>query len=255
MRVHCMTAFSARFCDFFVLNRFTFSGLSLNLYQNYNVKRLYSFAECLYNIIRLVMDFLTSFSSVEFLSAFMVLFAVIDPIGIMPIVLSIRDKGKTIHPGKAVLYSFALMFMFFFVGDFILDLFGVDINSFAVAGAVIIFLMAIEMILDIEIFKDSSIAAKDATMVPLVFPLLAGAGSFTTLLSLKAEYASVNILSALLLNAVVVFVMLSATAVIQKTLGKGGVYFTRKFFGIILLAISVKLFTSNLSYLIGQIAN
>ncbi len=201
------------------------------------------------------MDFLTSFSSVEFLSAFMVLFAVIDPIGIMPIVLSIRDKGKTIHPGKAVLYSFALMFMFFFVGDFILDLFGVDINSFAVAGAVIIFLMAIEMILDIEIFKDSSIAAKDATMVPLVFPLLAGAGSFTTLLSLKAEYASVNILSALLLNAVVVFVMLSATAVIQKTLGKGGVYFTRKFFGIILLAISVKLFTSNLSYLIGQIAN
>ena len=201
------------------------------------------------------MDFLTSFSSVEFLSAFMVLFAVIDPIGIMPIVLSIRDKGKTIHPGKAVLYSFALMFMFFFVGDFILDLFGVDINSFAVAGAVIIFLMAIEMILDIEIFKDSSIAAKDATMVPLVFPLLAGAGSFTTLLSLKAEYASVNILSALLLNAVVVFVMLSATAVIQKTLGKGGVYFARKFFGIILLAISVKLFTSNLSYLIGQIAN
>ena len=147
------------------------------------------------------------------------------------------------------------MLMFFFVGDLILDLFGVDINSFAVAGAVIIFLMAIEMILDIEIFKDSSIAAKDATMVPLVFPLLAGAGSFTTLLSLKAEYASVNILSALLLNAVVVFVMLSATAVIQKAIGKGGVYFTRKFFGIILLAISVKLFTSNLSYLIGQIAN
>ena len=201
------------------------------------------------------MEYFATFNTVEFLSAFMVLFAVIDPIGIMPIVLSIREKGKTIHPGKAVLYSFALMLMFFFVGDLILDLFGVDINSFAVAGAVIIFLMAIEMILDIEIFKDSSIAAKDATMVPLVFPLLAGAGSFTTLLSLKAEYASVNILSALLLNAVVVFVMLSATAVIQKAIGKGGVYFTRKFFGIILLAISVKLFTSNLSYLIGQIAN
>ena len=146
------------------------------------------------------------------------------------------------------------MFLFFFVGDLILDLFGVDINSFAVAGAVIIFLMAIEMILDIEIFKDSSIAAKDATMVPLVFPLLAGAGSFTTLLSLKAEYASVNILSALMLNAVVVFIMLSATAVIQKAIGKGGVYFTRKFFGIILLAISVKLFTSNLSYLISQMS-
>ncbi|MBR5813844.1 MAG: NAAT family transporter [Bacteroidaceae bacterium] len=200
------------------------------------------------------MEFFDTFSSVEFLSAFIVLFAVIDPIGIMPIVLSIRDKGKNINSGKAVLYSFALMFMFFFIGDWILNLFGVDINSFAVAGAVIIFLMAIEMVLDIEIFKDSSIAANDATMVPLVFPLLAGAGSFTTLLSLKAEYASVNILMALLLNAVVVFVMLTATAFIQRLLGKGGVYFTRKFFGIILLAISVKLFTSNLLHFIHMMS-
>lgn len=197
------------------------------------------------------MEFFTSFSSVEFLSAFIVLFAVIDPIGIMPIVLSIRSKGKSIHPGKAVFFSFGLMFLFFFLGDWILNLFGVDINSFAVAGALVIFLMAIEMVLDIEIFKDSSIAANDATIVPLVFPLLAGAGSFTTLLSLKAEYSSVNILSALILNAVVVFIMLSATGHIQKLLGKGGVYFTRKFFGIILLAISVKLFTSNLLHFIN----
>ena len=201
------------------------------------------------------MDFFAPFSSVEFLSAFIVLFAVIDPIGVMPIVLSIRDKGKTIHSGKAVFYSFGLMFLFFFVGDWILNLFGVDINSFAVAGAVIIFLMAIEMVLDIEIFKDSSIAANDATMVPLVFPLLAGAGSFTTLLSLKAEYSSVNILFALLLNAVVVFIMLSATVLIQKALGKGGIYFTRKFFGIILLAISVKLFTSNLLHFINTMSS
>ena len=196
------------------------------------------------------MDIINDFSWVQFFSAFIVLFAIIDPVGIMPVVLALREKGKVISSSKAVFYSFALMFLFFFVGDLILDLFGVDINSFAVAGAVIIFLMAIEMILDIEIFKDSSIAAKDATMVPLVFPLLAGAGSFTTLLSLKAEYASVNILSALMLNAVVVFIMLSATAVIQKALGKGGIYFTRKFFGIILLAISVKLFTSNLLHFI-----
>ena len=201
------------------------------------------------------MDFFAPFSSVEFLSAFIVLFAVIDPIGVMPIVLSIRDKGKTIHSGKAVFYSFGLMFLFFFVGDWILNLFGVDINSFAVAGAVIIFLMAIEMVLDIEIFKESSIAANDATMVPLVFPLLAGAGSFTTLLSLKAEYSSVNILFALLLNAVVVFIMLSATVLIQKALGKGGIYFTRKFFGIILLAISVKLFTSNLLHFINTMSS
>lgn len=196
------------------------------------------------------MEIFTSFNLVEFLSAFIVLFAIIDPIGIMPVVLSLRGKGKTINVTKAVIYSFALMFLFFFVGDWILGLFGVDINSFAVAGAVIIFLMALEMILDIEIFKDSSHLAKNATFVPLVFPLLAGAGSFTTLLSLKAEYASVNILFALAVNAVVVYVILSATAFIEKVLGKGGIYFTRKFFGIILLAISVKLFTSNLLHFI-----
>ena len=200
------------------------------------------------------MDFFSAFNTVEFLSAFIVLFAVIDPIGIMPIVLSIRDKGKIIDPGKAVFYAFSLMLIFFFVGDWILNLFGVDINSFAVAGALIIFLMAIEMVLDIEIFKDSSIAANNATMVPLVFPLLAGAGSFTTLLSLKAEYAGINILIALLANAVVVFIMLSATAHLQRLLGKGGIYFTRKFFGIILLAISVKLFTSNLLHFINTMS-
>ena len=196
------------------------------------------------------MEFLSLLSSVEFLSAFIVLFAVIDPIGIMPIVLTIREKGKRIVPIKAVFYSFSLMFLFFFVGDRILNLFGVDINSFAVAGALILFLMAIEMILDVEIFKDSAIAANNATMVPLVFPLLAGPGTFTTLLSLKAEYATINIFVALLINAVVVFFMLKFTGYLQRLLGKGGVYFTRKFFGIVLLAISVKLFTSNLLHFI-----
>ena len=196
------------------------------------------------------MNMFQSFNMVEFFSAFIVLFAIIDPIGIMPVVMSLRDKGKVINVNKAVIYSFALMFLFFFVGDWILGLFGVDINSFAVAGAVIIFLMALEMILDIEIFKDSSHMAQNATFVPLVFPLLAGAGSFTTLLALKAEYASVNILVALAINAVVVYVILSATSYIEKVFGKGGIYFTRKFFGIILLAISVKLFTSNLLHFI-----
>ena len=158
-----------------------------------------------------MMDVFSAFSFVEFISAFIVLFAIIDPIGIMPVVLSLRGKGKTINTKKAVLYSFALMFIFFFVGDWILALFGVDINSFAIAGGVIIFLMSLEMILDIEIFKDSSHLANNATFVPLVFPLLAGAGSFTTLLSLRAEYASINILLALLLNAIVVYIILSAT--------------------------------------------
>ncbi len=196
---------------------------------------------------------MSSFSWIEFSSAFLVLFAVIDPIGIMPMVISLRDRGKTINAWKASLYAFGLMLIFFFMGDVILSLFSVDINSFAVAGAVVLFLMALEMVLDIEIFKDTAVAGNDATYVPLVFPLLAGAGSFTTLLSLKAEYSSVNILAGLLANAVVVYIMLSATKRISRILGKGGVYFTRKFFGIILLAISVKLFTSNLSFLIDSI--
>ena len=196
---------------------------------------------------------LSTISWIDFLSAFIVLFAVIDPIGIMPMVISLRDRGKTINAWKATLYAFGLMLMFFFMGDFLLGLFGVDVNSFAVAGALVIFLMALEMVLDIEIFKDTSVVGNDATYVPLVFPLLAGAGSFTTLISLKAEYSSPNIILALLANAVVVFAMLNATKRISRILGKGGVYFTRKFFGIILLAISVKLFTSNLSFLIDSI--
>ena len=195
-----------------------------------------------------------SFNWVEVLSAFIVLFAVIDPIGVMPMIISVRDRGKTVRSGTAVVYAFGLMLIFFFLGDFILGLFGVDINSFATAGALVLFFMSMEMILDITIFKDTAVVGNDATFVPVVFPLLAGAGSFTTLLSLKAEYESVNILIGLFMNAVVVYCMLVATKRISRILGKGGVYFTRKFFGIILLAISIKLFTSNLSYLIKSIS-
>lgn len=197
---------------------------------------------------------LADFNLMHFLSAAIVLFAIIDPIGTMPIIIGIRDSGKRIDAGKAVFYSFSLMIMFFFIGDWLLGLFGVDINSFAVAGALVLFLMALEMVLGIEIFKDSGELAGNATYVPIVFPLLAGAGSFTTLLSLKAEYATVNILLALLVNAVAVFFMLKFTKKAQAILGVGGVYFMKKFFGIILLAISVKLFTSNLSYLLDNIS-
>ena len=194
------------------------------------------------------------FSVKEIVSAFMVLFAIIDITGSIPIIIDLKSKGNSIKPMPTVLGSFAIFIAFLYAGEGLLSLFGVDIQSFAVAGAVIIFLMALEMILDIEIFKDTSHLAKNATFVPLVFPLLAGAGSFTTLLSLKAEYASINILVALLVNAVVVYIMLSATALIERTIGKGGIYFTRKFFGIILLAISVKLFTSNLLHFINTMS-
>ena len=152
---------------------------------------------------------------------------------------------------KATVISFALLIGFFYAGDMMLKLFHVDIESFAVAGAFVIFLMSLEMILDIEIFKNQG-PIKEATLVPLVFPLLAGAGAFTTLLSLRSEYAPVNIVVALILNMVWVYVVLKLTDRIERFLGKGGIYVIRKFFGIILLAISARLFTANLTLLIEQ---
>lgn len=187
----------------------------------------------------------------ELISAFIVLFAVIDIIGAVPIILDLKQKGRSVNALEATLIAAGLLLAFFFAGDMILKLFQVDIASFAVAGAFVIFLMSIEMILDIEVFKNIG-PIKEATLVPLVFPLLAGAGSFTTLLSLRAEYATVNILLALALNMVWVFIVLKMTGRIERLLGKGGIYIIRKFFGIILLAISVRLFTANLTLLIEQ---
>ena len=155
---------------------------------------------------------------------------------------------------KATVISFVLLIGFFYAGDMMLKLFHVDIESFAVAGAFVIFLMSLEMILDVEIFKNQG-PIKEATLVPLVFPLLAGAGAFTTLLSLRSEYAPVNIVIALVLNMVWVYVVLKLTDRIERFLGKGGIYVIRKFFGIILLAISARLFTANLTLLIEQFQN
>ena len=185
-------------------------------------------------------------------SAFIVLFAVIDIIGSIPIIIQLKENGRTVNATKASLISFALMLLFFYAGDVVLKLFSVDITSFAAAGSIIIFFFALEMILDVEIFKSQG-PIKSATLVPLVFPLLAGAGTFTTLLSLKAEYADVNILIALILNMVWVYFVIKMTHRIEKMLGQGGIYLIRKFFGIILLAISVRLFTANVSQLIGQL--
>ena len=194
----------------------------------------------------------TNFNFQQILSAFIVLFAVIDIIGAIPIIIDLKDKGKDVNALKATLISFLLLLGFFYAGDILLRLFHVDIESFAVAGAFVIFLLSLEMILDIEIFKNQG-PIKEATLVPLVFPLLAGAGSFTTLLSLRAEYASVNIIVALVLNTLWVYFVVRMTRKVEKVLGKGGIYLIRKFFGIILLAISVKLFMSNITLLMEQI--
>jgi len=193
-----------------------------------------------------------AFNLKEFVSAFVVLFAIIDITGSVPIVLSLQSKGAKINPLRASTYSLVLLLAFLFAGEIILKLFGVDIQSFAVAGSLIIFVMAIEMILGIDIFQFEA-GAENTTIVPLVFPLIAGAGSFTALISLRAEYNVLNILLALTLNMIVVYFVLRSLRRIEKLLGKGGVYILRKFFGIILLAISVKLFTSNIALIISAV--
>jgi multiple antibiotic resistance protein len=189
------------------------------------------------------------FSLQGVLSTFIVLFAVIDIIGAIPIIINLKEKGKEVDAARATGLSFLLLILFFFAGEMLLRLFHVDIESFAVAGALVIFLMALEMLLDVEIFKNQG-PIKEATLVPLVFPLVAGAGSFTTLLSLRAEYASINIITALILNMLWVYFVIRMTDRVERILGKSGIYLIRKFFGIILLAISVRLFTANITLLI-----
>lgn len=193
-----------------------------------------------------------TFNLQEFVSAFIIMFAVIDAIGATPIIISLRESGKVVKPMKATLLSTLLLVAFFYAGDVMLKLFHVDIASFAVAGSLVIFLMAIEMVLDVEIFKFKG-PSGEATIVPLVFPLLAGAGSFTTLLSLRAEYADINILLGLLANMAFVLFVLTMTDKVQSWIGRGGVYVVRKFFGVILIAVAVRLFTDNIAELIVNI--
>lgn len=184
----------------------------------------------------------------EIFSVFMVLFAVIDITGSIPLIIDMKVKGNRIESGKIALISTGVFVLFLFLGDAILSLFGVDISSFAVAGALIILILAAEMVLGIEIFKNEG-PGSSVTVVPLVFPLIAGAGALTTLLSLRAEYALINILIAIALNMAVVFVVLWKIEWVEKLLGKEGIFILRKFFGIILLAVGVKLFTSNIASL------
>lgn len=196
---------------------------------------------------------LNQFSVQEFISAFVVLFAVIDVTGSIPIFLSLKKKGKKINATKAALFSLIMFIGFFYVGEAFLRLFSVDISSFAIAGSIIIFVMAMEMILDIEIFKSSPDSPKDATFIPVVFPLIAGAGALTTLLSIRSQYANINILLAVFLNVIWVYIVLKLSKKIDRILGAGTIYMLQKFFGIILLAISVKLFTHNLAILLQEI--
>lgn len=189
------------------------------------------------------MELLQNISLKESVAAFMVLFAIIDIFGSIPIILDIKVKTGEVGAAKATLIAFGIFLLFFFAGQPLLGLFGVDISSFAIAGSIVILLLGLEMVLGIELFKHDSPAG--GTVVPIAFPLIAGAGSITTLLSLKAEYDTINILIALILNMIIVYIVLKMTSVVERILGPTGVHILRKIFGIILLAIAVKLFMTN----------
>ena len=198
------------------------------------------------------MDNLLHFDIQEVISAFVVLFAVIDITWLVTIIIDLKEKGNEINAGKAAFYSLFSFIVFLFMGNMMLQLFHVDISSFAIAGSLVIFVMAIEMIFGVEIFKMDG-PAGSATIVPIVFPLIAGAGSFTTLLSLRALYSLLDIIIALVLNILIIYIVIKRVNIIEKLLGKGGVYVLRKFFGIILLAISVRMFIDNLTKLLSTL--
>ena len=186
----------------------------------------------------------------EFLKSTMVIFAVIDIVGSIPIILDLKRKVGDIHSGRASLVAMGLMLLFLFVGEGLINFLGIDVNSFAVAGSFIIFFMSLEMILGVELFKQDAQSMKAATIVPVAFPLIAGAGSMTSILSLRAEYHQINIVLAILVNIALVFVVLRLTDRIGRFLGEGGIVVLQKVFGIILLSIAVKLFTTNVTHLL-----
>jgi len=179
----------------------------------------------------------------EIIACFMVLFAIIDIPGSIPIILNIKAKAGKVHAGKATLVSLAIFLAFLIFGEKLLGIFGIDAGSFAIAGSFIIFLLGMEMVLGAEFFKHDSPGG--GTIIPIAFPLIAGAGSITTILSLRAEYETINILIALLLNMVIVYIALRLTTRIERLLGVTGLHILKKFFGIILIAIAVRLFINN----------
>lgn len=189
-----------------------------------------------------------NFDFKEIITAFMVLFAVIDIIGNIPIVIDLRKKSGHIQSGKASLIAGIIMIVFLFLGKSLLNVIGVDVNSFAVAGSFILFFIALEMTLGITLYKDDG-SSMTATVFPLAFPLIAGPGSLTTLLSLRAEFSIENIIVAVLCNVVVIYIVLKTSSKIERIIGANGIAIIRKIFGVILLAIAVKLFAQNIKAL------
>ncbi|PHR72500.1 MAG: hypothetical protein COA67_04445 [Lutibacter sp.] len=189
------------------------------------------------------------FSFKEIFTAFMVLFAVIDIIGNIPIIIDLRKKVGHIQSEKASIIAGFIMIAFLFLGQSLLSLIGIDVNSFAVAGSFVLFFIALEMILGITLYKDDDGDAITASVFPLAFPLIAGPGSLTTLLSLRAEFSLENIIVAVLLNVLLIYIVLKTSSKIERLIGKNGINIIRKVFGVILLAIAIKLFAANIKEL------
>ena len=185
----------------------------------------------------------------EIVSATMVLFAVIDILGSIPLIINLRKKAGRIESEKTAIVAGVLLIVFLFIGKELLNLFGVTVESFAVAGAFVLYFLALEMILGITLYKD--VTPESASIVPLAFPVVAGAGALTTVLSLRAEYHVENIIIAILINIIIVYIGLKSSVKIEKILGKQGITVIHKFFGVILLAIAVKLFATNIKIMIN----
>ena len=184
----------------------------------------------------------------EIISVSLILFSVIDIVGSIPVIIDLKKKaGGYIQSEKATLVAVIIMVAFLFTGESILGLFHLDVESFAVAGAIVIFLLGLEMVLGISIYKEDESLARSASVVPIAFPLIAGAGTMTTILTLKAAYHTINIFIGIVLNAILGYVVLILSNWIEQKIGRGGEAILRKVFGIILLAISIKIFRTNLT--------
>ncbi len=187
----------------------------------------------------------------QILTAFMVLFAVIDITGSIPVVVGLNSQGKKVQAGKAAFISLAILVVFLFAGEALLRLFNTDIPSFAIAGSLVLFALAVEMTFNVELFRNDGMEGRQATLIPVVFPLVAGPGTLTTALSLRADCHVENIIVAIVLNMALVYFVLAKIHWVAKLIGPNGIYVSRRFFGVILLAMSVRLFVSNLQAILA----
>jgi len=190
---------------------------------------------------------LEQLSAKEILSVTLTLFAVIDILGSIPILVTLKQKMGDIHAGLATFVSGFLILLFFFAGAPLLDIMGIDVGSFAIAGAIVIFIIGLEMVLGHELFRSEG-SGRSGNIVPIAFPLIAGSGTLTTVMSLKAAFHTYNILIGILINLVIVFICLRAVSWLERLLGEGGIAVVRKFFGVILLAIAIKIFRNNVNF-------